>query len=57
MAQSPEAWDYTLSDIPSPLTDEMEAAQQSKKVCGAGLRGGVIVYEVGLWLQSFTTIA
>jgi hypothetical protein len=32
MAQAPDAWDYSLSDIPSPLTDEMEAAQLSKKV-------------------------
>jgi len=32
MAAAPQAWDYSTSDIPSPLTDEMEAAQQSKKV-------------------------
>jgi hypothetical protein len=32
MAQAPDAWDYAATDIPSPLTDELEAAQQSKKV-------------------------
>jgi hypothetical protein len=32
MAQAPDAWDYSSSDIPSPLTDELEAAQLSKKV-------------------------
>lgn len=32
MGQQPDAWDYSTSDIPSPLTDEMEATQQSKKV-------------------------
>jgi hypothetical protein len=32
MAAEPAAWDYSASDIPSPLTEEMESAQQSKKV-------------------------
>eukprot|EP00879_Flechtneria_rotunda_P003141 GHRR01003363.1.p1 GENE.GHRR01003363.1~~GHRR01003363.1.p1 ORF type:complete len:736 (+),score=308.17 GHRR01003363.1:278-2485(+) len=31
MAQEPNAWDYSSSDIPSPLTDELEEAQQSRK--------------------------
>eukprot|EP00878_Enallax_costatus_P044839 GHUV01053598.1.p1 GENE.GHUV01053598.1~~GHUV01053598.1.p1 ORF type:complete len:210 (+),score=105.62 GHUV01053598.1:1-630(+) len=31
MAEQPDAWDYSSSDIPSPLTPEMETAQQSKK--------------------------
>lgn len=34
MAEQPDAWDYSSSDIPSPLTQEMETAQQSKKVRG-----------------------
>jgi hypothetical protein len=32
MAAEPAAWDYSSSDIPSALTEEMESAQQSKKV-------------------------
>jgi hypothetical protein len=35
MAAQPDAWDYSASDIPSPLTEDMEAAQQSKKVCAS----------------------
>ncbi|WIA39366.1 hypothetical protein OEZ86_005474 [Tetradesmus obliquus] len=31
MAAEPDAWDYAAADVPSPLTDEMESAQQSKK--------------------------
>ncbi|GFR47196.1 hypothetical protein Agub_g8788 [Astrephomene gubernaculifera] len=31
MAQQPDRWDYSTSGIPSPLTDEMEAAQSAKK--------------------------
>lgn len=31
MAQHPDRWDYSTSGIPSPLTEEMEAAQQAKK--------------------------
>lgn len=34
MAQHPDTWDYAAADVPSPLTEEMEAAQQSKKVGG-----------------------
>jgi hypothetical protein len=57
MAQAPDAWDYTVSDIPSPLTDEMEAAQQSKKVCAVEIKGrvrmdlavGAVQGQVGGW--------
>ncbi|GLC32961.1 hypothetical protein PLESTM_000008700 [Pleodorina starrii] len=31
MAQQPDRWDYAAAGIPSPLTEEMEAAQQAKK--------------------------
>jgi hypothetical protein len=41
-AQHPEQWDYKAAAVPSALTEEMEAAQEAKKV-GArvlGLAGG-----------------
>lgn len=47
MAQAPDAWDYAASDIPSPLTDELEAAQQSKKV--GWRRGRVPVFALLLF--------
>mmetsp|Transcript_6326 Transcript_6326/g.13979 ORF Transcript_6326/g.13979 Transcript_6326/m.13979 type:complete len:643 (+) Transcript_6326:35-1963(+) len=31
MAAAPDRWDYSSARIPSPLTDDMEAAQQAKK--------------------------
>ncbi|GIL44599.1 hypothetical protein Vafri_2123 [Volvox africanus] len=31
MAQHPDKWDYAAAGIPSPLTEDMEAAQQAKK--------------------------
>ncbi len=39
-AQQPERWDYRAAQLPSALTEEMEAAQEAKKVCaGAGAAG------------------
>lgn len=54
MAASPDAWDYSSSDIPSPLTQEMEEAQQSKKVSHTlqGVPGyALTVYGVSVPLQ------
>lgn len=48
MAVAPDAWDYSASDIPSPITDEMEAAQQSKKVRTGGGVGKDSVWLCGL---------
>jgi hypothetical protein len=49
MADHLEQWDWAAAQVPSALTADMEAAQQSKKVCkcvewwvtgaGAGDRG------------------
>ena len=33
MAKHPDKWDWAAADVPSPLTDEMEAHQEAKKVC------------------------
>lgn len=61
MAQEPDAWDYTLSDIPSPLTDEMEAAQLSKKVRRAGVASVADAQLdevfVRAWLSSFSCLS
>jgi len=32
MAAAPGAWDWAAAHVPSPLTDELEAAQALKKV-------------------------
>ena len=32
MAAEPERWDYAAAEVPSALTQEMEAAQNAKKV-------------------------
>jgi hypothetical protein len=42
MAAFPDRWDYTLAAIPSPLTDEQEAAQEAKRAEKAAKRKEVL---------------
>lgn len=44
MAAHPEQWDYTAAGVPSALTDELEAAQQSKKVGPGGGADAVVPF-------------
>lgn len=42
MAAYPDRWDYTLAAIPSPLTDDQEAAQEAKRAEKAAKRKEVL---------------
>jgi hypothetical protein len=48
MAAAPAAWNWAAADVPSPLTDELEAAQASKKVRAVAAVGGMCTSAAGI---------
>jgi hypothetical protein len=61
-AAAPDAWDYDAADIPAALTEQLEAAQQSKKVSSSAghqpLSGdGSTAIAFGTWTSAFAAAA